>query len=130
MQSPENTVPPLNPHHRVPSPQARLEVNVTVLGDELVALRRERAELARGKAALQGEVCLSPASTCPSPVSLCSSSASICPTPGSSSIGYKSPVTPHEGSHSRTPFGDCARWVWGVRVTTLSPRSHSGAGAG
>ncbi|OPJ86651.1 paramyosin-like [Patagioenas fasciata monilis] len=36
--------------------KARLEVNVTALGDELVALRRERAELARGKAALQAEL--------------------------------------------------------------------------
>ncbi|XP_056193387.1 uncharacterized protein LOC130148609 isoform X2 [Falco biarmicus] len=35
---------------------ARLEANVTVLGDKVLALRRERAELARDKAALQGEL--------------------------------------------------------------------------
>ncbi|KAJ7415506.1 paramyosin-like protein [Willisornis vidua] len=34
----------------------RLEANVTALGDELVALRRERAELAGDKVALQEEV--------------------------------------------------------------------------
>lgn len=48
--------PPLSPRRRVPSPQARLEANVTALGTEVLALRRERAELARGKAALQGEL--------------------------------------------------------------------------
>ncbi|XP_027652218.2 coiled-coil domain-containing protein 194-like isoform X2 [Falco peregrinus] len=35
---------------------ARLEANVTVLGDKVLALRRERAELARDKAALQEEL--------------------------------------------------------------------------
>lgn len=40
---------------------------MTALRDEVLALRRKRAELARGKAALQGEVCLDTVSLCPSP---------------------------------------------------------------
>lgn len=50
--------PALSP--RVPCPQAGLQANVTALGDELVALRRERAELAGDKVALQGERCPQP----------------------------------------------------------------------
>ncbi|XP_051495944.1 uncharacterized protein LOC127394172 [Apus apus] len=53
---------------------ARLEANTTALGDEVVALRHEQAELARAKAALQGEVCLAAMSPCPpATVSLCPS---------------------------------------------------------
>lgn len=54
--------PSLSP--RVPCPQARLEANVTALGDELAALRGERARLAGDKVALQGEPC-PPASSRP-----------------------------------------------------------------
>ncbi|XP_033926799.1 uncharacterized protein [Melopsittacus undulatus] len=39
-----------------PCPQARLVANVTALGHEVLALQRERDELARGKAALEGEL--------------------------------------------------------------------------
>ncbi|XP_065515090.1 uncharacterized protein LOC136003396 [Lathamus discolor] len=39
-----------------PCPQARLVANVTALEDEVLALQWERDELARGKAALEGEL--------------------------------------------------------------------------
>ncbi|XP_074893512.1 uncharacterized protein LOC142035347 [Buteo buteo] len=87
------------------SSQARLEANVTALGNEVLALRRARAELARGKAALQGE--LHP--------------------PGSSGVGRRSPpVTPLKQLTRGVPqpFGqrpaEGAR-VWGARVTPAVP---------
>lgn len=88
---------------------------MTALGNEVLALRRERAELARGKAALQGE--LHP--------------------PGAAAWGAGPPHRhPAQAAH---PGGPPALWAtpgrigWGLGCAgdpPLSPSSRRGAGAG